>query len=71
MDFAAEAVKLALQRGQVKIEPWLKTEDLEIIAARRRLDLAAMRAKQRGVVVADRTGPTGNGYRGIENLEHS
>jgi hypothetical protein len=30
-----------------------------------------MRAKERRVVVADRTGPTGNGNRGIENLEHS
>jgi hypothetical protein len=40
------------------------------IAPRRRLYLAAMRAKERGVVMRDRTRPTGNRNRGIENLEH-
>ena len=71
MQLAAEAMKLVLQRGQIEIELRLQAEDGKIIAARRRLNLAAMRAKKRGVVVADGARPTGNGNRGIENFEHS
>ena len=64
--FAAQAVKLVLQRGQVDGEAALQAEDLEKIAAGRRLNLAAMRAKERGIVVADGTGPTGDRNCGIE-----
>jgi hypothetical protein len=53
MHLAAEAVKLVLQRGEVDGEAALQTKDLEKIAAGRRLNLAAVRAKERGVVVAD------------------
>jgi hypothetical protein len=45
MHFAAEAVKLVLQRGEVDGETALQTKDVEKIAAWRRLNLAAMRAK--------------------------
>jgi hypothetical protein len=53
VDLAAEAVKLVLQRGEVDGETALQAKDLEKIAAGRRLNLAAVRAKKRGVVVAD------------------
>src|SRR5208337_4057513 len=44
--FAAQAVKFVLQRGQVDGKSVLQTKDLEKIAAGRRLNLAAMRAKE-------------------------
>jgi hypothetical protein len=71
MELSAEAVKLVLESGQIEIEARLQPEDGKIIAAGRGLNLAAMRAEERGVVVADGTGPTGNGNRGIDDLEHS
>jgi hypothetical protein len=70
MQLAAEAVKLVLQRGEVDGESALQAKDLEEIAAGRRLNLAAMRAKERGVVVTDGTGPTGDRNCGIESLQH-
>jgi hypothetical protein len=45
MHLAAEAMKLMLQSGQIQIELRLQTEYLEIISARRRLNLAAMRTE--------------------------
>jgi hypothetical protein len=71
VELAAEAMKFRLQRGQIQVEPGLQSEDRKIIAPRRGLNLAAMRAEEGGVVVTDRTGPAGNGNRGIEDLEHS
>jgi hypothetical protein len=65
MQLAAEAMKLVLQRGQVEIQLWLQAEYRKIIAAGRRMNLAAMRTKQRGIVVANGTRPTGYWYRGI------
>src|ERR1035437_1426131 len=70
MQPAAEAMKLVLQRGQVKIELRLQAEDRKIIAAGWRLNLAAMRAEQRGIIVANGARPTGYRNRGIENFEH-
>jgi hypothetical protein len=70
MHLAAEAVKLMLQSREIDLKPALQTKDLEKVAAGRRLKLAAMRAEERGVVVADGTGPTGNGNRGIDNFQH-
>jgi hypothetical protein len=58
-------VKLVFKRGQIDIEFVIQAKNLKEIAARRRLNLAAMRAKQRGLYMADGTGPTGNGNRGI------
>jgi hypothetical protein len=40
-------MKFLLQRGEIQIELRLQSEDRKIIASRRRLNLAAMRAKQR------------------------
>jgi hypothetical protein len=45
--FPAETMKFLLQRGEIQIELRLQSEDRKIIASRRRLNLAAMRAKQR------------------------
>jgi hypothetical protein len=53
MHLAAEAVKLVLQRGQINGEAALQAEYLKKIASRWRLNLAAVRAKQRGVVMPD------------------
>jgi hypothetical protein len=38
-------MKLAFQRGKVKVQSRLDPEHRKIIAARRRLDLAAMRTE--------------------------
>jgi hypothetical protein len=46
-------VKLVLQRGQIEIELWFQAEYRKIIAARRRLNLAAVRAEERGIVMAN------------------
>ena len=46
MDLAAQAVKLVLQRRQIQVQPRLQSEDRKIIAARGRLNLAAMRTEQ-------------------------
>jgi hypothetical protein len=56
-------MKLVLQRGQIEIELRLQAEDRKIITPRRRLNFAAMRAEQCGIVMADRARPTGYGYR--------
>jgi hypothetical protein len=69
MELAAEAVELRLKAGKVDAESWLEAEDLEVIAARGRLDLAAMGAKECGIVVSDGTGPTGDGDRGVDDVE--
>jgi hypothetical protein len=63
MQLASESMKLVLQRGQIEIELRFQAEDRKIITARRRLNLTAMRAEQRGIVMADRARPTGYGYR--------
>src|ERR1700691_4501360 len=60
MHLAAETVELLLQGGKIDLKPTLQAEDLKVIAARRRLNLAAMRAEKRGVVVGHRTRPTSN-----------
>ena len=52
MQLAAEAMKLMLQRGQIEVQLRLQAENGKIIAARRGLNLAAMRTKKRGLVVA-------------------
>src|ERR1035437_5742025 len=70
MQPAAEAMKLVLQRGQIEIELWFQAEDRKIITAGRRLNLAAMRTKESGIVMANRARPTGYWNRGIENFEH-
>ncbi len=46
MQLAAEPMKLLLQRRQVDIQLRLEAEDGKVIAAGRRLNLAAMGAKQ-------------------------
>jgi hypothetical protein len=71
MHLAAEAMKLLLQRWKIDLKPTLQTEDPKKIASGWRLNLAAMRAKKRGIVVPYRTGPTSNRNRGIEDFEHS
>ena len=68
MQLAAEAMKLVLQRRQIQIQPRLQSEDRKIIAARRRLNLAAMRAEQRGLVVRDGTRPARNRNCRIDEL---
>jgi hypothetical protein len=71
MHLAAEAMKLMLEGGQVKLEAVREAEDLKIIAAGRRLDLAAMRAEEGGVGVPDGARPTLDRNRGIDDVEHS
>jgi hypothetical protein len=70
MQFAAEAVELVFERGEIDVELWIEAEGREIIGGGGGLNLAAMRTKKRGLVMRHGTGPTGNGNRGIDNLQH-
>jgi hypothetical protein len=63
-------MEFSLQRGQIKIEPRLKAEYGKEVASWRRLNLAAMRTEECGIVVPDGAGPTGNRNRGIEDFQH-
>jgi hypothetical protein len=64
-------MKLMLQGGKIDMKLALQAKDLKIVAPGRRLNLAAMRAKQSGMSMTDRTGPTLNRTRGIDDVEHS
>jgi hypothetical protein len=70
MHLAAEAMELMLQGGRSRLKAALEAEDLKIIAAGRRLNLAAMRAEEGGVGVPDGAGPTGDGTA-ESDFEHS
>ena len=59
-----------LQRRQIEIQMRLQAEDRKVIAARRRLNLAAVRAEQRGIVMRDGARPARNRNCGIENFQH-
>jgi hypothetical protein len=48
----------------------IQSENLKIVAAGRRLNLAAVRAEKCGVVVSYRTRPTCNRHSGIEDFNH-
>jgi hypothetical protein len=67
---AAEAVELGFEGSEVDLKAALQAENLKIIAARRRLDLAAVRTEEGGVGVTDGAGPTLDGNRGFQNIEH-
>src|SRR5579871_4338034 len=66
MDLAAQAMKLVLERGQIEVQFLSKPEDRKIIASRRRLNLAAVRAKERGLIVRNRARPASHRYCRID-----
>src|SRR5579872_3885821 len=70
MEFAAELVELMLEHAQVEIELRHQREHRKVIASRRRLDLTAMRTKERGLVVRNRARPAFNRYCRIDDFQH-
>jgi hypothetical protein len=70
MQPATEAMKFLLQNGQIDVQPRRQSKNRKIIAAGRRLNLAAIRAKEGGLIVSDGAGPAGNRDRILENFQH-
>jgi hypothetical protein len=56
-------MKLLLQCGKIDVQPMLQAEHRKIIAGGWRLNLAAIRTKERGFVVRNGAGPAGNRNR--------
>ena len=70
MQLAAQLVELVLQHAEIEVQPGHESKNSEIIAARGRLNLAAMGAKKSGLVVSYRAGPTGDRDSGIDDFQH-